>query len=521
MSSTSVNIHESGFQFPGNMKKYYWQFPTITMNSKNGNFTHWTIYVGIMENNKPADIFNIMNKKKNGKPNPEYDANESFATICMPLKKQYLNHMQIQIPDKNVVGYMVVNSHYDSSPDSYGKVTKVISGKNLNRKNATNIFTQAMREALSKYNKKQQIAINQEENYISPMLATGESLPVKDDAFAEEYLEKLLHKNKFLLAQQKLDGIRMMATIYGNHDEEWKNEKDGKKVYCYSRGNKKILISDELLLELNCILEHINTKYPKLNNVILDGELYIHGKHLNEISGYVRNENKSANKSALIYNIFDIYYEISGDNEISCARRLSTLEKLQHVFNINFSLQKIKFLKYTKITTAEEGVEYYNRALAEKYEGAIMRIPNAKYEISSNGYHSKNMIKMKPMIRDEFVCIDYKEGKGKSKGLAIIRCKLTEANINNAKEYLSEQGLYADFDYKYKDTEFDVTPKLTEEERQKLYLEFASIDESHPEKVTVFDSKYKGQLYTCEFRSYSHKNLKPERAVGINFRFDI
>ena len=258
-----------------------------------------------------------------------------------------------------------------------------------------------------------------------------------------------------------------------------------------------------------------NNGFDNIKKLTLDGELYYHGKHLNEISAYVRADNQSIDKSLIEYHIFDIYYEKEEDvNNVIYIERLRLFEKIKELYSsLNNSFGKIVFLDTNQIGNSDDAVNFYKNSLELGYEGSMIRIPSGKYDMGYDDYHSKQLIKIKPLLRDEFLCVGYTSGKGKSSDLIILKCELTSKNVKNAIHYMSKRNIMIDI-YTYKDytgTSFNVTPKATEEERRKMLIDFNE----------NFKSKYENRLYTCEFRDYSKKKLTPERGVGIGFRFDI
>jgi hypothetical protein len=395
MTGKAVNIHTSGFTFPGQSSGYCWEFPTIKISKRiktGSNYMTWTIYAGIMELGTNDDIMKIFaNEHVGGKPNPDYVAGFGFKDFAILLRDEYFEHRPIEIVGKELCGFTVVDSHHGDSPQSFGVVTKITAGKNLGKKNATNIFTQAMRKALGLYNNRLNEELQLNKNIILPMLASGEGKSVAEMA---DFIEAKLKTDSKLICQYKYDGIRMMAKIAAPNDAladiAYPNG-----LICYSRSGKKIFIAENLQAELLRLLHG--------KKAILDGELYIHGVHLNDITGYVRREDDCAEKQLLDYYVFDFYVP-----EATCEARLRSLAR----FNMA-SYNKIKIVPGVELASAAAIMDYYNSAINSGYEGLILRRPNAQYEPGDNDHHSKNMIKLKPLIRDEYECVGYNIGTGK------------------------------------------------------------------------------------------------------------
>lgn len=499
MASKSVNIHSQDYVFPGHLNNYYWQFPTINVNKRkqvNSKFTTWTIYVGIMETNVNADILKLFaNKMAKNKANPDYIENYGFENFAIKLQDEYFNHKEINIAGKELCGFTVVDSHHDGSNVSFGAITVIKAGKNLAKKNATNIFTQAMRDALSKYQKKLCDETTLDSQIILPMLATGEGIP-KDDI--TDYIANIIVKEKKVLCQYKYDGIRMMAKIAAENDP-LSSIKYSNDLICYSRKGKKINIS--VLLQ-NQILDLL----AKLDSgTILDGELYIHGCHLNDISGYVRSEDDSEEKQLLDYYVFDLY------NDLRCFERIKLLDQFKNDYS------KIKVVETFTCNSVDEILTHYTTAIDLNYEGLILRKYYALYEPSDNGYHSKNMIKVKPLFRDEFMCVGYKIGVGKAVNELVLICRLSKQNIVHAKKYLNAKKINFDNTI-IREKNFNVKFKhMNVSEQKDLIAEFCLIDNNDR---TRFENKYKNTFVTIEFQDYS-KICMPLRPNAINFRIDL
>lgn len=496
MASKSINIHANDFVFPGEFHKYFWKFPVVRKEKRvkvNSTFTESTIYVGITENiNDVSIIEKYMNPLIKGKKNPNFNPDYDFKDFALPLKKEYFDHTPIiYINNKLIYGFIVTDSHHEGGQTSFGSITFVDSGKNLEKRNATNIFTQAMRNALSIYNKKAEVNIKNNEGILSPMLASGDA---GSDNIQNEKINILLNKQpdgfKFLICQYKYDGIRMMAKLDSNNN-----------VINYSRGRNNLIITDEMILDIRNFINEIKSVNLDFENIILDGELFIPGYHLNDISGYTRNENKNnEGKKLLKFYVFDIYID-STTNAIVRSNILRTFS----------SRGTIEIVKSWNLGTTEDIMKLYRRALRENFEGLILRLPDRKYEPGDNNYHSKNMIKVKPNIRDEFKCIGYEVGKGKSSNEISLIFSMSKKNIENAKKYLIKKEMISTnklgLTFKAKLKNFSVEKQI------EMIQEFRNIE---PNGATGFENNYKGKKFTVEFQDYSLKKLIPTRANMIS-----
>ena len=97
--------------------------------------------------------------------------------------------------------------------------------------------------------------------------------------------------DKTWYASRKIDGVRMLL---------YKNEKG--EIHTASRGGEHYDYSTTHITEHPLIIALFN-KYPQL---ILDGELYKHGKSLQQISGAARMEKNAYDMDWLQYYVYDI-----------------------------------------------------------------------------------------------------------------------------------------------------------------------------------------------------------------------
>lgn len=229
-----------------------------------------------------------------------------------------------------------------------GKVTSRITPvkpKNIGRANETTAFEQAELEMASRIKKQidKGYCRTQEEaaNYVSvaPVLATVlEKVTVKD--FSSAFL------------QPKLNGHRCLY-------------RDGK---LWSRGGKEI--------KLPHILEAI--KEQGLGKLELDGELYVHGKPLQEIGSLIKRPREES--VDVQYWIYDFPSERSFE-ERYYIRELSLI--------VNTPLEVTPTIRVKDLGIAKELTRHYEE---DGYEGGILRVGTQGYEY---GKRSRNLLKLK------------------------------------------------------------------------------------------------------------------------------
>ena len=322
---------------------------------------------------------------------------------------------------------------------------------------------------------------NERSNDLSTYNERSNALDMYFPMLAKAYKDGKKHLKFPLYIQPKLDGMRCLSFIKDNH----KNYSD---VVIYSRTKKPFGNIDYIKKLLYPYLVMFYDKKEK-QSIYLDGELYLHGKKLQDISGQNRKEfedEKDQNKNQ--YHIYDCFYPKNLDQEYKDRKEL-----LSSVFtaikkdNNPSVLQYIKPVETLLVQDEKESVKVFNRFILEKYEGAILRNTHGLYLANKDKtgafMRSNNLVKMKKKFTDEFEIIGFTEGRGKDKGAIIWICK-TKKNV-----------------------EFNVTPKdMTYEERYKLY------------DVCKKDfTPYLGKPLTVEYEDLSKLKV-PQRAKALVIR---
>lgn len=187
--------------------------------------------------------------------------------------------------------------------------------------------------------------------------------------------------DKPMLVSRKLNGVRCMMRLNGDN------------VITISRGGKNYDVSTQKIRPevLDFLKEH--------PTYILDGELYCHGKHLQELSGIARNETWKDKCDILEYWIYDIALDT-----VEFKDRLIILQEMQEVFKDS---KKVKVIDHYLTKSWADIQKLHDQWVSEGYEGAVARKPDKVYE---PGKRSSTMIKIKAYTDAEFLIIDYKDG---------------------------------------------------------------------------------------------------------------
>lgn len=213
------------------------------------------------------------------------------------------------------------------------------------------------------------------------------SLKSDQDGNLKCMLAKDYHKcqvsvlNKRMLGSRKLNGVRCMI--------KWNND----NLVSISRGGTNYDIPTTLIrVEL--------LDYLKNNpNIILDGELYVHGISLQVISGLARLKEWSERCEILEYHIYDI-----ADDSKTFEERLEILNNLQKIFE---NSKKIFVLEHYETECWEQVKKLHDKFVSEGYEGIVCRKPDKVYGFGKRG---SDMIKVKEYLEDSFKIIDYVDG---------------------------------------------------------------------------------------------------------------
>lgn len=432
----------------------------------------WNAYIRLVKLNNLDDKINY---------NKWQLSNENEKVI--ELTKEWYTNNKLGEKDENIFAQFwsetgIVGNDILRYAPSYFRL------KNVNKKNQTNPFQTAFIFARNKYKKKMETtgannkninSNNINSNNINSNNINNKNINnnnVNNKNINNKYFPMLVgeykeNKTKLkypIYVQPKLDGVRCVAF------------NDGGKVTMYSRTLK---IWDRH----NHIRESIFPILKKYKSIYLDGELYIHGKHFQDIVSIVKNPKKEDNK--VQYHIFDLFTSTSKNKDAPFKKRYEILKKLYNdIKNKNI----IKLVPLYKIENKKNLFIKLDEVLDQKYEGLIIRDMDQKYLTSNISSHSnirsKKTIKLKKKITDEYEIVDFMEGKnGKSKGNIIWICQ-----HNNIK-----------FKVTYKGLSFD--------KQKEIYLD----------ALSNFSSKYEGKMLTIEFDTLSKDGI-PLKAKAIAIR---
>lgn len=289
---------------------------------------------------------------------------------------------------------------------------KTAIAKNVGKSNETSPEDQARSEARSmwtfKVERKYRESVDdaEDEEIFLPMLAV---------VFEKRKGKKKDGHTYPCDVQPKLDGVRCLAF--------W----EGDEIKLMSRGGKY----------WNCphIAEWLSRYLDK--NLVLDGELYIHGHTLQAITRLVKKHRPETVDIKL-----HVYDCVMLDNrDAQWPERKERLNKFAGVVLARRN-PPVCVVDTDVAEDEDEVMRLHGEYLGAGYEGAIVRC----YDSSAYrfGYRSKRLMKVKTFSDDEFEIVGYTNGVGKFKECVIWECVTPDGS------------------------KFEVTPKGTMEHRQQL-----------------------------------------------------
>lgn len=188
------------------------------------------------------------------------------------------------------------------------------------------------------------------------------------------------------LASRKLDGVRMTMFL-----------KNG-EVCTASRGGKNYDASTYHITHHEDVINLFKVK-PEL---ILDGELYIHGRPLQYLSGLARLEKDDFDRCQdLEFHVYDIL-----DPNKAFKDRLEDIGLIETEFLGN-SEAKIVFVQHEEVNGWAQIKAIHDKYVAEGYEGCVIRNPDKVYGVDKR---TNDMIKVKMYQDAEFEIIGWSEG---------------------------------------------------------------------------------------------------------------
>lgn len=472
MASKAITVTDFRTHIPGQLSedRKEWTFPTIHSVTSLGKRSTWTLRVRVVR----------------GDPLEERFVKIADKFFTQPMGEEYS-------------GWIKVDSALEGGKTRDSVPTIVSKGKNIGRSNETNVFQQALRDALGMYTKKLKHAdtgaasgkktsegttsARRGEGKASPsprkrggggdgarnspgdagapilpMLATSLASLKKEPPVSEEYPAYV---------QPKFNGVRAVAA--------WR---DG-AVDLTSRSGGQYPGAQHIRDELTPLLR----RHPTIH---LDGELYKHGESLQLISGAAR----GGTGDDLRFMVFDCFD--ASKPEMKYSERMNLLDTL---FDEMDDMQHVEIVPSVRITSLQPVQAMSAEFVRQGLEGAMVRL-DEPYRQSTNNHHSNVLLKVKPVYDHEFELVDFFTAeKGKARGALMLVCRTGPWDAHAGSTAKEEKT-------------FNVTPALELPHRIELAREFALIGSNGR---TYFENEWKGVKIIVLFDEWSRDGI-PLRA---------
>lgn len=156
--------------------------------------------------------------------------------------------------------------------------------------------------------------------------------------------------------------------------------------------------------------EKLITFFENHPDYILDGELYKHGKSLQQISGAARLEKNAYDCDWLEYYIYDVMIP-----NMPFKDRLEILEEIQEELGLGFDPEHIwnegdlqmQMVPHVKVSGWLNIKSLHDKYVSEGWEGVVIRDPSKNYKFGGRG---NEMIKVKMYQDSEFLVTGISEG---------------------------------------------------------------------------------------------------------------
>jgi ATP-dependent DNA ligase len=348
--------------------------------------------------------------------------------------------------------WAVGDTVYSESGVQGGKLTQSsyrCEPKNVGRVNATTAAQQAAAEAKAEWEKKRSRKYSET---VPPEDVTHENMPMKAESFFVKGEPGVLtsHAKKIrwpVDVQVKFDGLRAKA-----------RRVDGKVVLLPRSGQL-----DEVY-DARHVIQQLDKWLP--DDMELDGELYVHGKKLQQIASLAKRF-RVPDSTILVYHVYDVPM-LDGSRDDPWRVRRQSLAQITE----SPSVQRVKSVPAADV---DDVVGFFRRFRERGFEGAMVRLHDGLYEC---GHRSASLLKVKEHMDAEFEVTGCEEGVGKDVGTATFVC-------------VTEDG-----------KEFRARMRGPIDERRRFWVE---------------RDRYVGRMLTVSFMRWTTEG-KPQEPVGEVFR---
>lgn len=298
-----------------------------------------------------------------------------------------------------------------------------------------------------------------------PMLAPNQIVKVED----------MFTNHSCLLASYKYDGIRC---IFKNGEMISRALKQFPNKQLWTRFMDLAMLS-------------------KNNDIILDGELYCPSISFNELSGIIRQLDYPL-PNDLTFNCFDTI-----ENELFNSRFSSRLQVLQ---DLKINSPYFNTIPHWSIFSVKEVEDLFENALANGFEGLILRDPNGRYKFGRGTVKEGLIYKLKPFVTFDAKIIGVLQGTVVDPNAEKTINELGYSRTSKLKEDRLPSGRASDFVVLYERKELKVSIAMTNEEKEEIW--------KNKEKYIGKMIEYKGMKIGMK------EDGLPRHPVFLRFRTD-
>jgi ATP-dependent DNA ligase len=336
-----------------------------------------------------------------------------FQTLYGRSKQNKLLYWKIWIK-KEAKGVEVYTEYgeVETAKPQYTKPNVFTKGKNIGKSNETTPFQQASQFAQRKWLDKRD-----KQGYSTSMNISPKLYPMLANPLNASQMKKIEFP---ACAQPKLDGVRCIAYL------------EDRKVKLFSRTGAEFTG----LWQISRDIERILKLYP---NLVLDGELGSFPSSdkspemtFQETCGYVKRKTKKPDdpeQSIIEFRVFDVFER---DEPQTWMIRYETLSNIRD----KFSLERVKIIETRQIMNNQEFMDYHSSNVSRGFEGTIYRKLSGIYRPK---YRSKDLLKYKDMITEEYPIVGFQEGRGNDVGTIVwkvdVQGKTTKVRPKGSREY--------------------------------------------------------------------------------------
>jgi DNA ligase-1 len=188
--------------------------------------------------------------------------------------------------------------------------------------------------------------------------------------------------------QPKLDGVRSLLIV--NHNG----------IMFLSRSGKEYITLGHIAADVERANKELHQYF------ILDGEIYSDELSFQEITAAVKKQRPESLK--LHFRAYDVVSESSQEDRIGKLHEL--VKRMASPF--------ITEVQVSRVVDEQEVKEFHDNMVQQGYEGAMLRLPNGKYE---QGTRSRSLLKVKEFNEAEFEFVNFTKGQRDEDLMALFR----------------------------------------------------------------------------------------------------